>query len=352
MASSPPEMLPGDGLKSFTWKNNPCPPYKVKDFGQECKPKIPDLCLYEKAVLSYNEEYAREKWDVDILSAALQQRPDFKPLLKKIADLALKLPDLVTQPIPLMKQNEESSISLSQMQIACLLANAFYCTFPGRSGTNSRHQQPNFPAINFNTLFCAFFPRGTEVPDDTEIERVDRQFRYKVEKIICILHYFSRVLGEEGPPTGAVTFSRRCLNNLPDFESSDVRIGSVPFGTSSTCRIEDAGGDTMQVDFADPYIGGEFLRFGCVQEEIMCGMQPEILVGRLFLERLLPHEAALVIGAERFSNYTALIQLMACAQAGKSLAYCTFGDESFEKELQQVHDSLVASDCTVELALI
>ncbi|BHF70129.1 hypothetical protein SprV_0301317900 [Sparganum proliferum] len=186
MASSPPEMLPGDGLKSFTWKNNPCPPYKVKDFGQECKPKIPDLCLYEnlhtengnsveqwdmirqalsgllqsaeefeKAVLSYNEDYARGIWDADILAAALQQRPDFKPLLKKIADLALKLPDLITQPIPLMKQNEESSISLSQMQIACLLANAFYCTFPGRSGTNSRHQQPNFPAVNFNTLFCA-----------------------------------------------------------------------------------------------------------------------------------------------------------------------------------------------------
>ncbi|BHF70127.1 hypothetical protein SprV_0301317700 [Sparganum proliferum] len=496
-------MLPGDGLKSFTWKNNPCPPYKVKDFGQECKPEIPDLCLYEvsksgdcvprtnttvdidawdedhvklpcssknlhtengnsveqwdmirealsgllqsaeefeKAVLSYNEDYARGIWDADILAAALQQRPDFRPLLKKIADLALKLPDLITQPIPLMKQNEESSISLSQMQIACLLANAFYCTFPGRSGTNSRKQQFAFPAVNFNTLFCAFSPRGTEVPDDTEIERVGRQFRYKVEKIICILHYFSRVLGEEGPPTGAVTFSRRCLNNPPDFESSDVLIGSVPLGTRSTCHIEDAGGDIMQVDFADPYIGGEFLMFGCVQEEIMCGMQPEILVVRLFLERLLPHEAALVIGAERFSNYTgygrsfqwagdykeadhcssrdaagrlqsiivvndatcyrdfseqceathirrelnkafigftdmaapyqalpcvvvsgnwgcgvlrgnkglkALIQLMACAQAGKSLAYCTFEDESLEKELQQAYDSLVASDCTV-----
>nr|VZI36218.1 unnamed protein product [Spirometra erinaceieuropaei] len=117
--------------------------------------QIQHFLEFEKAVLSYNEEYAREKWDFDILSAALHQRPDFKPLLKKIADLALKLPDLITQPIPLMKQNEESSISLSQMQIACLLANAFYCTFPGRSGTNSRQQQPTFPSVNFNTLFCA-----------------------------------------------------------------------------------------------------------------------------------------------------------------------------------------------------
>ncbi|VDN17424.1 unnamed protein product [Dibothriocephalus latus] len=58
----------------------------------------------------------------------------------------------------------------------------------------------------------------------------------------------------------------------------------------------------IPVDFADPYIGGEFLRFGNVQEELMCCMQPEILSGRLFMERLLPREAALVIGAERFCS--------------------------------------------------
>uniref|UniRef100_A0A0X3Q3N1 poly(ADP-ribose) glycohydrolase n=1 Tax=Schistocephalus solidus TaxID=70667 RepID=A0A0X3Q3N1_SCHSO len=378
---------------------------------------------FEKAVLSYNADYAPGIWNVDILSAALQHRPDFRPLLKKIADLALKLPDLITRPIPLMKQNRESSISLSQIQVACLLANAFYCTFPGRSGSNARHQQPTFPSVNFNTLFWACSSRGSGL-----------------EKVICILHYFSRVLGEDGPTTGTVTFSRRCLNNPPDFQSSEVLIGSIPFGTSSTCRIEDAGSQTMQVDFADPLIGGEFLRFGNVQEEIMCCMQPEILAGRLFLERLLSHEAALVIGAERFCNYTgygrsfqwvgnfkeadhgssrdsrgqwkkvivvidasrfrncssqfqeshirrelnkafigftdraapyqplpsivvsgnwgcgvfrgnkalkALIQLMACAQAGKALAYSTFENESLEKELQRLHSSLVASNCSV-----
>ncbi|VDN16380.1 unnamed protein product [Dibothriocephalus latus] len=38
---------------------------------------------------------------------------------------------------------------------------------------------------------------------------------------------------------------------------------------------------------------------------------------------------------------------MACAQAGKALAYSTFQDEFFEKELQQTYDNLVASECTV-----
>nr|VZI16164.1 unnamed protein product [Spirometra erinaceieuropaei] len=398
MASSPPEMLPGDGLKSFTWKNPP-PPYRVKDFGQECKPKIPDLYLYEvsksgdcvprnnmkvaidawdedhvklpcssknlhtengtsverwdiirqalsgliqsaeefeKAVLSYNEDYARGIWDADILAAALQQRPDFKPLLKKIADLALKLPDLIIKPIPLMRQNEESSISLSQMQIACLLANAFYCTFPGRSSANSKHEQPTFPAVNFNALFFAFSSRGTEAPIATEIEKVGRQFRYKVEKIICILHYFSRVLGEEGPPTGAVTFSRRCLNNPPDFQSSEVLIGSVPFGTSSKCRIEDAGSDTMQASItADIMWRNAFVGFTDMAAPYQA--LPSVVVSGNW-------------GCGVFrgnKGLKALIQLMACAQAGKSLAYCTFEDESLEKELQRVHDSLVASDCTV-----
>ncbi|VDN19718.1 unnamed protein product, partial [Dibothriocephalus latus] len=186
--------------------------------------------------MRYNADYVGEGWNVDVLSAALQHRPEFGPLMKKIADLALKLPYLIMQPIPLMKQNQESSISLSQIQIACLLANAFYCTFPGRSGTNERTPQPSFPSVNFNTLFHNPVSEhaGAAAPS------------YKVQKVICILHYFSRVLAEDGAPTGAVTFSRRCLNPPPDFRSSTVLIGSVPLGTSSTSRIEDAENGCLQ----------------------------------------------------------------------------------------------------------
>ncbi|VDN13580.1 unnamed protein product, partial [Dibothriocephalus latus] len=43
----------------------------------------------------------------------------------------------------------------------------------------------------------------------------------------------------------------------------------------------------------------------------------------------------------------ALLQLMACAQAGKALAYSTFQDEFLEKELQRTYNKLVASECTV-----
>uniref|UniRef100_A0A0X3NIX6 poly(ADP-ribose) glycohydrolase n=1 Tax=Schistocephalus solidus TaxID=70667 RepID=A0A0X3NIX6_SCHSO len=258
---------------------------------------------FEKVILSYNRKY-EPYWDVGSLSAALQKRPDFRSLLKKIADLALRLPELVTQPIPLLRQNKEMSLSLSQLQIACLLANAFYCTFPQRTSPGAESEYRNFPTINFISLFCTSTARTAGTLNSPGRMVKGKASSIKIEKLICLLHYFSRVLGEDGPPTGVVTFSRRCLEKPPDFESSEVLIGSVPFGTSPSCLIEDADGDNIHVDFANRFLGGGVLRWGCVQEEIMCVIKPEMLVGRLFLESLLPHEAALVFGAERFSNYT------------------------------------------------
>jgi len=74
----------------------------------------------------------------------------FNNLLPKIIKLALQLPKLITKPIPLLKQTHNHSISLSQMQIACLLANAFLCTFPHRNVSNSKSEYSEYPYINFN----------------------------------------------------------------------------------------------------------------------------------------------------------------------------------------------------------
>ena len=46
------------------------------------------------------------------------------------------------------------------------------------------------------------------------------------------------------------------------------------------------------------------LRGGCVQEEILCSIRPEILAGLLFIEAIEKHEAIIIEGAERFSRYT------------------------------------------------
>ncbi|VDN23787.1 unnamed protein product, partial [Dibothriocephalus latus] len=188
----------------------------------------PRFVTLQKAVNTYNNRYARS-WNVDCLSAALVQRPDFVPLLQKIAELALKAPDLVTQPVPLLRQNKERSLSLSQLQIACLLANAFYSTFPRRNATGVNSEYYDFPTINFSSLFC-----GTGYGDESS-----------VEKIICLLHYFSRVFDDDGPPSGTVTFTRRCLHSPPDFSASEMLVGSIPFGVSSSCLIEDTQGSAL-----------------------------------------------------------------------------------------------------------
>ena len=57
-------------------------------------------------------------------------------------------PTLFTfQPIPLLKKGTARSVTMSQGQTACLLANAFFCTFPG---CNTYQKRPNFKGMNFN----------------------------------------------------------------------------------------------------------------------------------------------------------------------------------------------------------
>ncbi|KAL0178819.1 hypothetical protein M9458_024261, partial [Cirrhinus mrigala] len=51
-------------------------------------------------------------------------------------------------PIPLLRTQRCGSITLSQEQVSCLLANAFFCTFPRRN--SQRTEFSNYPDINFS----------------------------------------------------------------------------------------------------------------------------------------------------------------------------------------------------------
>ncbi|KAG0295246.1 hypothetical protein BGZ96_012245 [Linnemannia gamsii] len=69
----------------------------------------------------------------------------FKVILPGMQQLALRLPELVKRPIPFLKQQEDAAVTLSQEQIACLLANAFFCTFPCRNAPNQHFSNPGPP---------------------------------------------------------------------------------------------------------------------------------------------------------------------------------------------------------------
>jgi azurin len=44
-----------------------------------------------------------------------------------------------------LKKGKTKSITLSQQQIACLLANAFFCTYPRRNAKGRNSEFSNYP---------------------------------------------------------------------------------------------------------------------------------------------------------------------------------------------------------------
>ncbi|GAB1602921.1 poly(ADP-ribose) glycohydrolase-like [Argonauta hians] len=240
----------------------------------------------EAAILSYNFRY-RFIWRFDGLKHLfdnmddLEYRNFFTNLVPKIANLALRLPYLCCEPIPLLKKGQNQSISFSQEQIACLLANAFFCTFPRRNSMKHNKEFSSYPSINFTSLYQNVNPCS-------------------LEKLKCILHYFKRVTNKM--PSGTVTFQRQYLNKFPDWQASTKTLTN--FYCSSTGTIEDNGAGFLEVDFANKKVGGGVLTRGCVQEEIRFVICPELLISRLFTECLEKEECLIVKGFERFSAYS------------------------------------------------
>lgn len=106
-------------------------------------------------------------------------------------------------------------------------------------------------------------------------------------------------------PTGVVTFARRSVpeNDLPDWDKCQATFDELLLHVSDEGTIEDDGVGLLQVDFANKYIGGGVLNYGCVQEEIRFVICPELLCSRLFTEVLDDNECLLMLGCERFNRY-------------------------------------------------
>ncbi|XP_067879097.1 poly(ADP-ribose) glycohydrolase-like isoform X2 [Heterodontus francisci] len=239
----------------------------------------------ENAIKQYNQKYAH-LWTFTGLYKHLDQLPGaerqylLRQLLPEMAKLALRLPDLCSKPIPLLKRGKSQAITMSQEQIACLLANAFFCTFPHRNSTQLNSEYITFPDINFSRLFARSSQRTTE----------------KLKTIFC---YFSMVT--ENMPTGLVTFQRCCLHEAVKWKRSQCKLTQLQVCQEG--RIEEEGCDLLQVDFAAPMVGGGVLSSGLVQEEIRFLINPELIAARLFTEKLEDNECLLVTGAQRYSDY-------------------------------------------------
>ncbi|CAF4341089.1 unnamed protein product [Rotaria sp. Silwood2] len=202
-------------------------------------------------------------------------------VLSNICSLALNVDLICSRPPPLLRIKSNRSVTMSQRQAASLLACAFFCLFPYRSGSKVKKEYESFQNPNFNTLY----QRGP---------------LQKIEKLKCILHYFERITRQM--PNGVITFRRYALSDplVPKWSKSTN--GLIPMHLTTIKRIEDID-CVLQVDFANKYIGGGVLTSGCVQEEIRFSICPEMLVSLLVCEVLESNECIYLIGCERYSTY-------------------------------------------------
>ncbi|XP_055033059.2 poly(ADP-ribose) glycohydrolase isoform X1 [Misgurnus anguillicaudatus] len=236
------------------------------------------------AILKYNAAQAKG-WDFTALNIYCQglQKAEceqmFRDLIPAMVELALRLDSLCTQPIPLLQSQQCRSVTMSQEQVSCLLANAFFCTFPRRS--SRRTEFSNYPDINFNRLF-------------------EGSSQKKLEKLKTVLWYFRRITQHR--PTGVVTYMRRCLQSFPSWWSSEQTFSKLHISCDET--IEEHGYGLLQVDFANRFVGGGVIGSGLVQEEIRFLINPELIVARLFTEALDDNECLIITGTEQFSRYS------------------------------------------------
>ncbi|KAJ3021745.1 UNVERIFIED_CONTAM: hypothetical protein HDU68_009493, partial [Siphonaria sp. JEL0065] len=209
-------------------------------------------------------------------------------ILPRMAALALELPTLFREPFPLLLAGRNGSLTFSQKQIACLVANAFFGTLVDQKkqfdhGSSTR----KFPHCDFRLLFQAWLYNSVTKA-----------------KLDGIFEYFNLILDRPHWEATKITFTRRCLgeHEYPDWES--LSTGFCDMRVETTGKIEDEGTGCLMADFANEFIGGGVLGQGAVQEEILFIIYPEMLASLLFCQQMMDNEAIFISGPERFSRYT------------------------------------------------
>eukprot|EP00696_Hemimastix_kukwesjijk_P014588 gnl/Hemi2/28622_TR9494_c0_g2_i1.p1 gnl/Hemi2/28622_TR9494_c0_g2~~gnl/Hemi2/28622_TR9494_c0_g2_i1.p1 ORF type:complete len:364 (-),score=54.89 gnl/Hemi2/28622_TR9494_c0_g2_i1:79-1170(-) len=197
-----------------------------------------------------------------------------------MCQLALDLPVICPDSIPLLRRQTSSSVTLSQRQIGSLLSHAFFSTFPSAF----RAEEDFLPSVNFANSF--------ESPS----------WPSQVAKVKCFLNYFKRVVAQM--PDGVVTFIRlvKKPEDCPDWETCYRPL--VPLKSFAEGGIEQADSSQVQVDFANKFIGGGVLDLGNVQEEIRLTISPEMIASRFVTEVLDENEALLIKGCAQYSSFT------------------------------------------------
>lgn len=196
-----------------------------------------------------------------------------------IAKIALLMNVLFGEPLCFLLESENKSVSVTKYQVACLVANAFICTFPNRD-KNVTIGNLSLGNFNLTNLFALN-------SDSSSL------------KIQCIVAYLEHIIDQV--PDGIITITRH--SNIGAVESwigdNTPIIRDVGF-TTKTPMQETLDGLTI-IDFANCLVGGGFIGHGLLQEETLFACFPELLIARLIAPKLNSFEVVSVTGIQKYS---------------------------------------------------
>ncbi|KAG8000133.1 Myoferlin, partial [Nibea albiflora] len=322
------------------------------------------------AILRYNTAHAK-KWDFTALNLLCTECLEhceaqhlFEVILPAMVDLALSAPRLCTLPIPLLKSRMNHSLTLSQEQIACLLANAFFCTFPRRNSRKSEYG--NYPEINFYSsqtqlkrlhITC----EGTIEDDGYGMLQVDfanrfvgggvtgnglvqEEIRFVINPELIVSRLFTEAMeyNECLIITGTEQYSKYC-GYAETYKWKESHKDETPRDDWQRRCTEIVAIDALKFrHFLEQFLPEKMVR---ELNKAYCGFFRSNTNSK--------HLSAVATGnwgCGAFGGDTrlkALIQLMAAAEAGRDMAYFTFGDAQLMRDVHEIHTFLTERQVTV-----
>ncbi|KAI3365169.1 hypothetical protein L3Q82_010271, partial [Scortum barcoo] len=315
------------------------------------------------AILKYNAAHAK-KWDFTALRLYCTKvlEPDaaehlFDSLLPDMVQLALRASELCTKPIPLLKGGMNHSITMSQEQVGCLLANAFFCTFPRRNSRRSEYY--NYPDINFfssqtQLTKLHITSEGTIEDDGYGMLQVDfanqfvgggvtgsglvqEEIRFLINPELIVSRLFTEALDHN-----------ECLIITGTQQYSKYT------GYAQTYQWSGSHQDTTPRDGwqrrCTEIVAIDALQFRSFLEQF----HPERInreLNKAYCGFARPEEQSQNLAAVATGNWgcgvfggdtrlKALLQMLAAAEAGRDVAYFTFGDRQLMTDVHNMHSFL------------
>ena len=245
----------------------------------------------------------------------------FASTLRTIVTLVLRTPEILEDPISILRVEGSDTVKLNREQCQCLVANMFLCTFP-KQGRKS----DVFGDQNFSRLFgAASTPVGAA-------------------KLECFFAYFDACGKFDQSEMVSFRLCSRPGDTAAEWSACNVELGPEnPLQVFESGGIEEAAGPGVtEIDFANKLIGGGVLGNGAIQEEIRFAISPELLVAKMICPQLADEEALLMDGVLMFSRHQGyassfrfvepILKLVKCQLVAIDALY--FGDARSDQYLE------------------